>query len=50
MMRMSVPFSNKWVAKLWRLFRLRNKRHNSECRIIPSGGLNGTEIQALLWS
>jgi site-specific recombinase XerD len=25
-------------------------RHNSECRIIPSGGLNGTEIQALLWS
>jgi len=25
-------------------------RHNSECRIIPSWGPDGTEIQGFLWS
>ena len=36
MTRISTFCSSRCVAKLWRLFRTRNKRHNAECRIIPS--------------
>src|SRR5262249_32247853 len=37
MTRISVFCSKRWGAKLCRSFRARNKRHNSERRIIPSG-------------
>jgi hypothetical protein len=47
MMRISVFCSRRWVAKLCRLFRARNKRHNSEHRIIPSGRLEARRIRTV---
>ena len=37
MVWMSTPDSSRWVAKQWRLFRHRNRRHSFATHLLESG-------------
>ena len=48
MVRRSAPFSNRWVAKQWRLCRIRHSRHTFAVHRVTAWYCQGADVQKLL--